>query len=380
MKITLIRLREMLIKEFIQVYRDPRMRFVLVMPLVAQILLYGYAASYSVHTVPTALIDLDHSQESRDLLSRFSASHYFEIVARPRNDTQLRAIIDHGTVTTAIEVLPGFARKLRDGQNASVLAALDGTNSNTALLALGYINEIGDRFARDYRRDYFERRMPQVLVAMPPVVFEQRPWFNQDLESRWFFVPGTIGLLMMAVVTSLTAFAIVREREIGTLEQIMVSPMRAYEFILGKTLPNFFIALGQLAVVTLIGLLWFQVPFRGAFATLLVGSLLYLISLLAIGLLVSTVSANQQQALMACFFAVLPASILSGFSFPISSMPEALQWLTYADPLRYYLVVVRSVFLKGSGIGDLWFQMTAMGVLGCMLLAASIVRFHKRLD
>ena len=376
----MLRLRQMLIKEFIQVYRDPRMRFVLVMPLIVQILLYGYAANYTVRHVATTIVDLDHSQESRELVAHFDANRYFQVVAQPSSGGELHELIDHGEVAVVIQILPGFARKIRKGQSAPVLAALDGTNSNTALLALGYINEIGRRYALAYRNDYLERRAPQLLATMPSIEFEQRPWFNDGLNSQWFFIPGTIGLLMMAVVVSMTAFTIVRERELGTLEQIMVTPLRPFEFILGKTIPNFLIALAQLAMITVIGVLWFQVPFRGAVGMLLLGSLLYLISILAIGLLISTISATQQQALVASFFVVLPASILSGFSFPISSMPPILQKLTYADPLRYYLVVVRSVFLKGIGLNVLWPQMAAMGLLGSALLAISVMRFRKRID
>jgi ABC-2 type transport system permease protein len=200
------------------------------------------------------------------------------------------------------------------------------------------------------------------------------------LESQWFFVPGTIGLMMMLIVMTMTAFTIVREREIGTLEQIMVTPIRSYEFILGKSIPNFTLALAQMAMIALIGILWFQVPFRGSLGVLLLGSVLYLLSVLAIGLLISTVSGTQQQALVTSFFIVLPASILSGFSFPISSMPTVLQWLTYLDPVRYYLVVVRGIFLKGIGLDILWPQMLAMALLGSILLTLSVVRFKNSLE
>jgi|ERR1700722_8224242 ABC-2 type transport system permease protein len=376
----LIRLRGMIIKEFIQVYRDPRMRFVLVAPLIVQAVLYGYAANYSVRNVTTAIVDLDRTVESREFVSRFAGSRYFQIVARPSRGADLKGLIDRGQIEVAIQILPGFAEKLREGKTAYVLAALDGSNSNTALLALGYINEIGQQYSTEYRDDYLNRRTPQVLMTMPAVEFDQRPWFNESLDSQWFFVPGTIGLLMMAVVVSMTAFTIVRERELGTLEQLMVTPIRSVELILGKTLPNFLIALVQLSLVTAIGVFWFHVPFRGTISILLLGSLLYLASILAMGLLISTVSATQQQALVVAFFVVLPASILSGFSFPISSMPRILQWLTYADPLRYYLVVVRSVFLKGTGFSVLWPQMLGMAILGLLLLTASVNRFRKRLD
>lgn len=376
----LLRVREMLLKEFVQILRDPRMRFMLVAPLIVQIFLYGYAANYDAKRVALAILDLDHSQESRDLISRFRASTYFMVVADLTNRDQIIDITDRSRAILTIQILPGFAEKLHQRRTAPVEAVLDGTNSNTALLALGYVNEIGRKFALAYRDHYLSRISPGLLVSMPSVALEQRPWFNTDLESQWFFVPGTIGLMMMLIVMTMTAFTIVREREIGTLEQIMVTPLRAHEFILGKTIPNFMIALGQMAMIAVIGILWFQVPFRGSLGVLLLGSVLYLLSVLAVGLLISTVSSTQQQALVTAFFIVLPASILSGFSFPISSMPGALQWITYLDPLRYYLVVVRGVFLKGIGVGILWPQMIAMGVLGSGLLALSVVRFKNSLE
>jgi ABC-2 type transport system permease protein len=376
----LLRVREMLLKEFVQILRDPRMRFMLVVPLIVQIFLYGYAANYDVNRVPLAILDLDHSQESRDLISRFEASRYFIVVADLTNPDQIVDVIDRSEVVLTIQILPGFAQKLHDRRTAPVEAVLDGTDSNTALIALGYVNEIGRKFALGYRDHYLSGVSPGLLVSMPSVALEQRPWFNTHLESQWFFVPGTIGLMMMLIVMTMTAFTIVREREIGTLEQIMVTPIRSYEFILGKSIPNFTLALGQMAMIALIGILWFQVPFRGSLGVLLLGSVLYLLSVLAIGLLISTVSGTQQQALVTSFFIVLPASILSGFSFPISSMPTVLQWLTYLDPVRYYLVVVRGIFLKGIGLDILWPQMLAMALLGSILLTLSVVRFKNSLE
>jgi ABC-2 type transport system permease protein len=376
----LIKIREMMRKEFLQVLRDPRYRFILVAPLIVQILLYGYAANYEVHQISTAVLDLDHSPESRELISRFSASNYFRIVAVLSNRDQIEQLIERGKVALAIQVLPDFAEKLRKGQTAHVAAILDGTNSNTALVALGYIDQIGERYAIEYQNNYLGRSMPGLLRVMPSVELDQRSWFNTDLKSAWFFVPATIGLLMMAVMVSMTALTIVREREIGTLEQLMVTPIRPFEFILGKTIPNFLIALAQMAMVAAIGIVWFQVPFRGSPWVLALGSVLYLISTLALGLLISTISRTQQQALVASFFLILPASILSGFSFPITSMPAILQWLTYLDPLRYYLVVLRATFLKGIGLNVLWPQMMAMSVLAGLLLIISISRFTKTLD
>ncbi len=212
------------------------------------------------------------------------------------------------------------------------------------------------------------------------MTLEQRPWFNPDLNGRWFFVPGVIGTLTLITIVNLTAFAVVREREVGTLEQIMVSPVRPFEFILGKTVPFFLVGLIEVALVVAVGGLWFRVPFVGNPLVMLLGTALFLLSSLALGLLISTVCTTQQQAFSTNFFVLSPFFILSGFAFPISSMPTVLQWSTYANPLRYYLVVIRGTFLKGVGIDVLWPQFAAMGALAAVLLALSIMRFRKTLE
>ncbi len=257
---------------------------------------------------------------------------------------------------------------------------VDATNSNTALIAAGYINQIARGFARDYQQDRIYRISPQLVDKIPNVQLEQRPWYNSDLRSRWFFVPGIVGSLTLVLVTTLTAFAVVREREIGTLEQIMVTPIRPAEFILGKTLPFFLIGLLDVSLIATVGTLWFQVPFRGQILVLFTGAILFLLCMLGVGLLISTVSSTQQQAMVTAFFFIMPAVTFSGFGFPISTMPPWLQYLTYLSPLRYFLVVLRGTYLKGVGMEILWPQMVAMAALGVGLLTLSIFRFHKALD
>jgi len=374
------RLRQMLIKEFLQVFRDKRALWVLVGPPIIQMLIFGYAASYEIRHVSTAVLDLDHSQESRELIACFSATPYFDVRAQLTNREQIRDMIDRGQVTVALQIHPGFAALLRKGQTAPLEVVVDGTNSNTALIALGYVNQIAQGFANDYQHDAMQRSSPFLLARLPAVELEQRPWFNPDLESRWFFVPGVIGSLLQVMIIVLTAFAVVREREIGTLEQIMVTPIRPAEFILGKTLPFFLIGLFDAGMIGLVGTLWFQVPFRGSLAVLALGLMLFLLCALGIGLFISTVSATQQQAMVTAFFFIMPAITFSGFGFPIASMPRFVQWLTYLDPLRYLLVILRGVYLKGIGLDVLWPQMAAMAVLGTALLAVSVLRFRKSLD
>lgn len=374
------RLRQMLIKEFIQVFRDKRSRFVLFVPPILQVLIFGYAATYEVRHVPTAILDLDHSVESRELVERFTASRYFDVDFRLDHHQQIAGLMDHSRVAVAVQIHPGFAQKLRKGETASVQVILDGTNSNTALIALGYINRITGQFALEYQRDRIQRLAPLSAAHIPSIELEQRPWFNPTLKSQWFFVPGVIGNISLIMVVLLTAFSIVREREIGTLEQIMVTPIGRAEFILGKTIPFFLIGLANMAMITLVGTFWFQIPFRGSLALLLLGTTLFLISTLAVGLFISTISATQQQAMVTAFLFNMPAIMFSGFSFPIASMPEPLQWLSYINPLRYFLIILRGLYLKGVGLDILWEQMAAMSAIGLVMLTVSVFRFHKALD
>src|SRR5271157_4904314 len=376
----LARLKQMLIKEFIQVFRDKRTRFVLFGPPIIQMLVFGYAATFEIHHVPTVVLDLDHSQESRELISRFTSSPYFDVQRQLTDRRQIGDLIDQGKATIGLEINAGFAQNLRKGQTAPLQVIVDGTNSNTALNASGYITQIALRFAQAYQQDRIYRISPQMAEEIPSVQLEQRPWYNPDLRSRWFFVPGIIGSLTLVLVVTLTAFAVVREREIGTLEQIMVTPIRPAEFILGKTIPFFLIGLFDVSLIGTVGTLWFQVPFRGHIPILFMGSVLFLICMLGVGLLISTVSSTQQQAMVTAFFFIMPAVAFSGFGFPISTMPQWMQYFTYAVPLRYFLVVLRGAYLKGVGFEVLWPQMAAMAGLGFSLLTIAILRFHKALD
>ncbi|HET6349841.1 MAG TPA: ABC transporter permease [Candidatus Krumholzibacteria bacterium] len=374
------RLKQMLIKEFIQVLRDKRTRALLIGPPILQMLIFGYAAGFEISHVATAVLDLDHSQESRELVSRFTSSPYFDVQYQLVDSREIDDLLDRGKVTIALRINSGFAQVLRKGQPAPLQVIVDATNSNTALIASGYLNQIVARFAEENRRDRISRISPQWVDRMPSVRLEQRPWYNPDLRSRWFFVPGIIGSLTLVLVVNLTAFAVVREREIGTLEQIMVTPIRPAEFIIGKTLPFFLIGLLDVALIATVGTLWFRVPFQGQVWVLLTGAILFLICTLGIGLLISTVSSTQQQALVTAFFFIMPAVTFSGFGFPISTMPHWLQLLTYASPLRYFLVVLRGTYLKGVGMDVLWPQMLVMLAIGVSLLALAVLRFRKALD
>ena len=374
------RLKQMLIKEFIQVFRDKRTRFILIGPPIIQMMVFGYAANYEIRHVPTVVLDLDHSQESRELVSRFTSSLYFDVQRQLTDSRQLGDLIERGDATVGLEIDAGFAQKLRSGQTAPLQVIVDATNSNTALIASGYISQIAQGFAAQYQRDRINRIAPQLIEVMPQVELAPRPWYNPDLRSRWFFVPGIIGSLTLVLVITLTAFAVVREREIGTLEQMMVTPIRPAEFILGKTLPFFLIGIFDVALISVVGSLWFQVPFRGHVSVLALGAVLFILCMLGVGLLISTISATQQQAMVTSFFFIMPAITFSGFGFPISTMPHWMQLFSYVIPLRYFLIVIRGTYLKGVGMDILWPQMAAMAGLGVALLTVSILRFHKALD
>jgi ABC-2 type transport system permease protein len=373
------RLRQMLVKEFIQVFRDKRMRFILIGPPIVQMVIFGYAATFEIRHVSTVVLDLDHSQESRELISRFTSSPYFH-VQQLTNSQQIHDLIDSGSATIGLEINAGFAEKLRKGQTAPLQVIVDATNSNTALIASAYVTQIALGYAQQTEQNRIERIAPQLISQTPSVSLDERPWYNVNLSSRWFFVPGVIGSLTVVLVITLTAFGVVREREIGTLEQIMVTPIRPAEFILGKTLPAFLIGLLDVTLIATVGTLWFQVPFRGHLAVLFAGSVLFLLCMLGVGLLISTVSSTQQQAMVTAFFFIMPAITFSGFGFPIATMPQWLQYATYLSPLRYFLVVLRGAYLKGVGMDILWPQMAAMAALGLSLLTIAIFRFHKALD
>lgn len=374
------RLRQILIKEFIHLFRDPHARFSLLVPPLLQMLIFGYAATYDVNRVSTAVLDFDHSQESREFLARFSSSSRFQVRDVLQSESQIPSLLDHRRVVLVLQIQPGFAELLRKGQTAPVQAVLDGTDSNTALIAVGYINQIANRFAQDYQLQLADRLRPSLATFAPDIELQGRPWYNPNLESRWFFVPGVIGTLVLVSVMTLTAFAVVREREIGTLEQLMVTPISPAELIVGKTLPFLLVGLANVVVVGIAGTLWFQVPFRGDVFVLLLGTTLFLSSALGVGLLISTVCQTQQQAFAISFFYISPAIMLSGFGYPITSMPTALQWLTNLDALRFYLVVLRGTFLKGIGLEVLWPQMVAMAILGAVTLSLATLRFRKTLD
>ena len=374
------RIRQMLKKEFIQTLRDPHTRWLLFGPALIQMFIFGYAATMEIKHVSLAVLDRDNTQESRELVSHFSASRYFRITKYVSERDELREGIDRGDFLLAVEIDSGFAQRLRNGQGASVQVIVDSSNSNTALVALGYLSQVGATFARQYQVDQIGRAAPQMAPFVPQVDLEARPWFNEGLLSEWYFVPGVIGNLMLILIMNLTAFAVVREREIGTLEQVMVTPIRRWEFILGKTVPFFLIGCFDATMLTLVGTLWFGVPLRGHIAVLALGVMVFLLAALGLGLLLSTLAKTQQQSMITAFFFTMPMTSLSGFGTPISSMPLFFQRLSYFNPLRHVVLILRSIFLKGVGLEVLWPDMLLMACFAFLMLSVSILRFRKSLE
>jgi ABC-2 type transport system permease protein len=316
--------------------------------------------------------------ESRDLISRFTSSKYFDIVSFPQTPKEIEGLIRKGDIALSIEIPSDFSRRLKKGDTASVQILIDGTESNTAMIALGYVS----RILSDYSDGVLAKRLNRAgMIGFEEagVEVEHRTWFNPNFESRLFFIPGVIASIAFLIPIILTAQAVVREREIGTLEQIMVTPLRPWELVVGKTLPFALLGLLDVIMIALIGVFWFEVPFRGNPFILLLGNVLFLMSSVGIGLFISTISSTQQQAQISTFFFSMPAFILSGFVFPLENLPAWIRYLTYANPLRYFLVIIRGVFLKGNGLEILWPQMLALGVLGGLMIVMSSLRFQKRL-
>lgn len=371
-------------KEFRQVLRNPQMRAMLVLPPLIQLLVFGYAVNLDVNHAQIAWMDEDRSPQSRELLSQFEGSGLFEILATPESPAEMQRLLDTSTVDGVIRVLPGFARDIEHGTSTGVQILLDGTDSNSAQLVSAYSAQAIGR----YTTQVVAQRQRNRLVAAggpvannaPRISAEPRVWFNPELKSRNYFVPGVIVNILMLVTLSLTTMAIVREKEIGTMEQLMVTPIRPFELILGKTLPFVIIGFWDLILVMAAALLIFRVPFAGSFGLLCFASFLFILTNLGAGLLISTISKTQQQANMATFLLFQPFMMLSGFSFPIRSMPQAIQYFTYINPMRYFLEVVRGIFLKGSGIDILWPNLLALGVFGVLILSISVARFHKTLE
>lgn len=373
------RLTSLIRKEFIQILRDPRtLILVLVIP-VMQLFLLGYAATNDVRNLPLAVYNLDNGPDSRQLLDAYRAADYFELAFDAGSEQELRDLIDTGKARAGLIIPPDYSQKLQSGSSAQVAFVLDGSDPTAASTALSAARLIGQQQGVRVMEERLQRRGQSIGVSSPLEVHTQ-VWYNPDLVNAYFMIPGVIGMILFALTSILTATAIVRERERGTIEQLIVTPIRSWELIVGKMLPYTILALLNTLEVLAIGAWWFHVPIRGDLWLILGLSALFLLSSLGIGLFASTIANTQQEAMLTVWMTLLPALFLSGFFFPLEAMPKVLQWISLLMPLRYYLVIIRSLLLKGVGAEALQTDIFALAVFGVGIMTAAALRFRKRLD
>ncbi|KAF0119038.1 MAG: export ABC transporter permease [bacterium] len=370
-----LRIRELIRKEFIQLFRDKRNRPILIISPIIQLLVFGYVVNYDIRDVRVAFFDQSHTQESRMLVDAFNANKVFRITHFSRDHRELEELLLSGKVDLGIKVGPDLSRRIRKGETANVQILVNGSMSNMASVRIAYASLVLDKFNRELIRELYPQQLNYGKVDA-----RIRTWYNPNLDSQNFFVPGIVAFLIMLISLLFTSMAIIREKEAGTMEQLIVTPVKPIELIVGKTIPYIIISLGQMVVVLPFAVLWFSIPIAGSLILLFAAACIFLLSTLGIGLFISTISSTQQQAMMTTFFFILPFFMLSGFVFPIANMPVVVQWLTYLNPLRYFLVIIRGVFLKGVGMDVLWPQFAALTILGLIVFAGAVGRFRKRLD
>jgi ABC-2 type transport system permease protein len=328
------------VKELLAVLKDKKSRIVLVVPPILQLVVFGYAATFDVKDIPYAIYNEDRGAPSRELIARITGSPNFHLVTQIDNESRITPMIDNKDVVLVLHFGPRFSSELYNERTAKVQVIIDGRNSNTALIVQGYLQDI----VREFNFDWSERHGR----APPPARVVVRPWFNANLESRWFIVPGIVGLLSLVITTMVTSLSVAREREAGTFDQLLVTPLRPLEILIGKSFPGMLIGLFEGTFILTMAVLWFEVPLRGSLGALYFGMFLFILSGVGIGLMISSLAVTQQQGMLGAFLFMVPAVILSGFATPIENMPTAVQWLTLADPLRYFLIILRSVFLEGG--------------------------------
>ncbi|BBO72120.1 transport permease protein [Desulfosarcina alkanivorans] len=372
----ILRIRQMLVKEFLQMFRDTRMRLVvLVMPLV-QLTVLAFALTTDVKNISTAVVDPDHTAESRDLVSSFSGGGYFHITHRFATDSHVRRLMDAGTVRAVIRIPQGFSADLRAGRTVALQLIVDGTLSNDSAITLSYASQAIATF---------NRRRATGWSAAPPadpaaVEVRIRAWYNPNLESKYYYVPGLIAVMLILIGLVLTSMAIVREKEIGTIEQVMVTPIRRVEFIIGKTLPFLLTGMVTMTMMFIIARFLFDIRIQGSVTLLYATAGIYILGNLGLALLVSVTARTQQQALLTAFLILMPTILLSGFIFPIRNMPDPVQWATIVNPMRWFLQILHGIVVKGVGIRTLWLPIIAQIALAGGFLALAVGRFKKTLE
>jgi ABC-2 type transport system permease protein len=370
-----IRIRELIRKEFIQLLRERRNVPMIIISPFMMMIVFGYVVSTDVNDVKVGILDQSMTRESRMLTDAIDANRTFRITYFAADTDDLEDVLLHRKVDMVIKIGPDFSERIRKGDSAVVQVLVDGSMSNMSAKAVAYLSSIISSYNQVLLKDIYHRNLEYGRIDA-----RIRIWYNENLESKNTFVPGIVAFLVMLISLLFTSMAIIREKEAGTIEQLIVTPLKSYELILGKTIPYITIAIGQLIMVTVFAVLWFRVPFNGNFLVLFAGVCFFLISTIGIGLFISTVSSTQQQAMMTTFFFILPFLLLSGLIFPIANMPKIIQWFTLLNPLRYILVIIRGVFLKGIGLGVLWPQFLGLSILGAIVFTGAVRLFRKRLD
>jgi ABC-2 type transport system permease protein len=358
-------------KELLAMLKDPRSRFSLIIPPILQCLIYGYAATFDLTRVPYAVLDQARTAASRALLAKLDGSGVFERVADLNRAGDIRDLIDRQRVVLVIQIAQDFERKLSSGQSADVQVIADGRNSNTAGTATGYVSAAVAAFNADWQAAHGQSGSPLGITT--------RAWYNPNLETRWFMIPSLIGTLTLLQTLMLTAMSVAREREEGTFDQLLVTPIRPAEIMVGKALPSMLVGATQATSVLMVAQLWFGIPFAGSFLTLYVGLSLFLLAAVGLGLLVSSVVATMQQAMLFAFVLVMPFALLSGLTTPVENMPTILQYLTVINPLRYAINITHRVYLEGAGLSQLFPELWPLGLIGLVTLSAAAVLFRSRL-
>lgn len=365
------RILALVLKEFLALFKDPKSRFIIIGPPVVQLLVFGYAATFDLANVPFAVYNECPGEESQELVARFRGSPSFHEVASITRDEQIASLIDNKEVLLVVHIGPQFSRDLGTGGTAPVQIILDGRDSNTAMLAMSYVQKIVDGFNEQWDRQHEMTGLPARITV--------RSWFNPNLVSRWFIVPGIVGLLTLVVTLLVTALSVAREREQGTFDQLLVTPYRPWEILIGKAIPGFVIGTFEATLIILVAVFWFQIPLLGGLPTLYTGLFLFLLSAIGVGLMISSLSVTQQQGLLGAFMFLVPAIILSGFATPILNMPPIVQKLTLVNPMRYFMVIVRGVFLEGTSFELLINQFWPLALIGTATLSIASWLFRRRM-
>jgi ABC-2 type transport system permease protein len=367
-------IKNMIIKEFIQIRRDKRMLPIIFIVPIIQIIILGYAATLDINNIGLLVCDLDKSTQSREFVNQFVNSGYFNIIDYVESVDDIDKYLDRSEVTLAIVLPRDFSKNVLSGKQSVIGLHADGADANTANISLSYATQIITK----YSKNILIKKLASPQILAPRVTAEPRVWFNSDLRSANFMIPGVIALVLLIITMTLTSVSIVREKEIGTLEQLLVTPIKPYQFIIGKITPFVLIGFLNIVLVLSIAVLWFNIPIKGSIILLFFLSGLFIMTTLGLGIFVSTVSRTQQQAMVtAQFFVFFPFIFLSGFTFPIDNMPWIIQQVTYIIPLRYFLVIIRGIILKGAGLDILWQQALALVAFGVIILTFSIFRFRK---